>query len=178
MGQEIAPDIETYPEGFPAVTVAGSAVNMLLFVPGDPIPKDRPRFKIIAPAGKRPYAQVYTDKKTMDWEDWVGQEVIRQLSVMSVNRIGEPEIALPLDKRLVIDLRFNLRKPDYLSRKIQYPVKSRSDTDNLVKSVLDGLQQARIIRNDCLVTDLSARKRYADLDHPIGVEIDLSAFAA
>lgn len=57
--------------------------------------------------------------------------------------------------------------PKYPSRR------SVGDLDKLVRSTLDALVQASVIADDCLVVDLTARKRYATIANPRGAVIRL-----
>lgn len=95
-------------------------------------------------------------------------------------------LALPFQERVVMFLRFNLQKPKSYPSTVTMPVHSRKDVDNLAKAVLDALQVPRkeddtgagVLANDNIVTDLLTCKRYADADHPVGVEIDLTGLQA
>ena len=46
----------------------------------------------------------------------------------------------------------------------------RPDIDNWTKTILDSLTQAGVLRDDCLVTDLLASKRYAE-NGKVGTEL-------
>lgn len=162
-----------YPPGYPAADITGSAASLRLFIPGKPVPKGRPRARAVSPkAGGKPWVQVYTDAATATWEDLVAMHAKAQ--ILRIPRSDDGDITLPFDSRILATIRFNLERPKSLPRHVEFPMRSRSDIDNLVKSVLDGLQKARIIENDNIVTDLVAQKRFVDASHPLGVEVDLT----
>lgn len=142
---------------------------------GEPIPKGRPRTKVVTPKGGRPFAQIYTDEQTRDWEERVVRYVQDQLRRLAAQDDGQ-ELALPFRGRVLVSLRFNLAKPKSYSASVTMPVTSRSDVDNLAKAVLDALQNAQVLANDNIVTDLVTCKRYADEEHPVGVEVDLTGW--
>lgn len=160
-----------YPDGFPGAFAAGSAAALKLFIPGKPIPKGRPRSRVTTPKDRKPFVQVYTDHETVAWEDTVAWTAKRQ--ILSIPPDDDGEFTLPFEGRVIMDLRFNLARPKY-AKNIPYPMKSRSDVDNLAKSVMDGLQKAGVLANDNLVTDLMIRKRFVEEGHPEGVEIDIT----
>jgi Holliday junction resolvase RusA-like endonuclease len=163
-----------YPAGFPGATATGAAASLRLFIPGKPIPKGRPRSKVIAPKdGRKPFVQVYSEDETVAWEETVAWIAKRQ--ILSIPPDEDGEFTLPFEGRVVMTLRFNLERPKSYPKSVLYPTKSRSDVDNLAKSVMDGLQKGRILANDNLVTDLMIIKRYAEAGHPEGVEIDLTS---
>jgi Holliday junction resolvase RusA-like endonuclease len=172
-----APLDPTHPEGFPSASVVGAVANLRIFIAGKPIPKGRPRAKVISPKdGKKPFVQVYTETETVAWEETVSWLAKRE--VMSIPSDDEGDIVLPFDGRVIMDLRFNLPRPPSTPKKILFPYTSKSDVDNLAKAVMDGLQNARILSNDNRVTDLSIKKRFASEDHPMGVEIDITTLPA
>lgn len=120
------------------------------------------------------YAQIYTPHETVGWEDMVIVQVRQQLVGLMLDEPGLARFEMPLDGRGLIALRFNLPRPKSLPKKIQFPMKSKTDWDNLAKSVQDALQGAGLIRNDAMVTDASVAKRFAGPGHPPGVEIELT----
>lgn len=173
-----APLLAPYPSGFPAALVAGGAINVRFFIPGKPIHKDRPRVKMVPPTGRQHspkgppcgHAQFYTPKATEDYEKHVGEHALHQLRTVPVE--GD-QLYLPIqDSRLLLQLRFNLPRPVSVKRK--YPT-VKPDIDNLVKAILDGLVKHLVIQDDAPITDMVTMKRYANADHPEGVEVDLTA---
>jgi len=151
----------------PSVVQMDNGLLATMFIPGKPVPKGRPRGRVVQRPGKKAFVQFYTDSSTVQWESTVAQ-VLRQQAA----RLGLP---LPFVGRCLVHLRFNLEKPKSTPKSVMFPVKSRTDVDNLAKAVLDGMQNAQILINDNIVTDLTVTKRYADDDHPLGVEVEITA---
>ncbi len=172
MGSGTPPDHPANPRGFPSLSVAGRAASLRLFIPGDPIPKGRPRARVQQGGGKA-FAQIYTDPRTREWEDHVEAQVKRQLLILEQIDDGQ-ELVLPWDGRVIASLRFNVPRPASYPKSVTLPLKARGDVDNLAKSVLDAVQNAGVFANDRLVTDLLSFRRYADDQHPVGVEVDLT----
>lgn len=75
----------------------------------------------------------------------------------------------------MVDMRFNVKRSASTPKKILYPMKG-ADVDNLCKSVLDALQNVNCLQDDKTVTDISACKRFADVDHPEGVEVEMTVW--
>lgn len=180
MGTALAPDPSLYPFrlaadwplGFPTVTVAGNSINLTLFVSGAPRPKGRPRTRVTTPrGGGKSYANIYTDEKTRNWETEIENQIRGQIRYLAHNQRLP---TLPIQGRVLVTSRFNLRRPKSLPKKILFPTNNRTDGDNLEKSLFDALQNADVIKNDCLITDHSSSKRFAGPGHPMGIEIDLT----
>lgn len=128
--------------------------------------KERPQARVIP--GKKPFAQFYTPPKTKEWEEHVGVMALEQL------RSLPEDFVMPIKGcRILANLRFNIRRPVSLPKSAIHAVK-KPDLDNLVKAILDGIVTAGVIEDDNCITDLSTMKRYADEDHPMGVEVDLT----
>lgn len=140
---------------------------------GTPKPKARPRTVRNKHTG---FVMTYTPDETVSWEGAVEWQAKQALASMSVHNPDQYD-CFPLAGRLMFNLRFNVKRPVSLPKNVVFPMKSRpGDIDNLAKSVLDALQNVGIIKDDCQVTDLSAVKRFADQDHPEGVEIELTGW--
>lgn len=135
------------------------------------VAKERPQARVVAPKGGRPFAQFYTPAKTRLWEEHVGQHALMQLRGVEVD--GD-DFTLPIkDVRIILNMRFNLRKPSSYPKSVVHAAK-KPDLDNLVKGVLDALVSARVIEDDNCITDMQVMKRYASEDHPPGVEVELT----
>lgn len=118
--------------------------------------------------------QTYPDKRSVAWEEYIASN--SRMQVLAVEVDGE-DFKLPLEKcRVLLSLRFNLPKPKSYPKRIIWHTK-KPDIDNYAKAVIDGLVKARIIEDDGLITDLNIQKRYVEMGHPEGVEIDLTALA-
>lgn len=113
---------------------------------------------------------------TVNWEQAIEWQAKQALAAIAVQQPGEVAL-LPFTGRLMFDLCFYSRRPASLPKHIEYPLNSRpGDIDNLAKSVLDALQNIRVIGNDSQVTDLNAAKRFADQQNPEGVDITMTAW--
>ena len=143
---------------------------------GTPVPKGRPRTRVRQPKtpGAKAFAQIYTPHDTVGWEDMVIVQVRQQLTGLLLDHPELAQVELPLSGPAMLFMRFNLPRPKSLPKKVRYPMKSKTDWDNLAKSVQDALQAGGLIENDCMVIDGAASKRFAEPGHPIGVEIDLT----
>lgn len=161
------------PAGFPGVIAAGRVVSLRLFIPGEPIPQSRPRGRVV-PA-KKPFVQFYEEKPSKDYKERVAETARNQVLTAQVVEIGSGgDFLLPFEGvRALITLRFNMAKPKSYPKRIVDHTK-KPDFDNLAKGVVDGLVQGRILKDDGCVTDATIQKRYADDEHPEGVEIDLT----
>lgn len=175
MGQGATPVGQVHPSGFPSAVVAGACLAFQVFIPGDPIQKDRPRGRVVQPKGGKAWIQWYSTKKTEDYERLVTQESLRQLRSVEVD--GDQDFTLPIrDCRYLINLRFNFEKPKSYPKTVVHMTKM-PDIDNLAKSVLDGLvgkDGSQVLDKDGPITDLTLQKRYADDAHPPGVEISVT----
>lgn len=134
--------------------------------------KERFQFRVITPrGGGKAFAQPYTPQKTVDWENHVGEQALTQLR--SIDLDGDEDFTLPIkESRILAHIRFNVRKPPSYPPTMIHATK-KPDLDNLVKAILDGIVQHKVIDDDACITDLQVMKRYADDEHPLGVEVEL-----
>ncbi len=158
--------------------IAGRTVNLNLFVPASKEndrtiePLHRHRARVMTVNGK-PRPQIYPDKRSVEWEEYVAKRVLEDL--MSIETEGEGDFTLPLkDVRVLLTLRFNLPKPVTYPARVVHNTR-KPDIDNYAKAILDALVKARILADDGCVTDQMVMKRYVEPGHPEGVEIDLTA---
>lgn len=167
-----APEPALDAEWTPAAHVAGSSLSLKLYVWGAPVAQSRPRGRVVTPAGKRPFIQFYEEKKSADWQLEVAKQVREQVPLLQVTGDGS-DFVLPATGRVLMSIRFNIAKPVSYPKSVVHNTR-KPDVDNLGKAVLDGIVKGRIIEDDNLVTDLVVYKRYANVEHPEGVEIDLT----
>jgi len=168
--QVVAP----HPAGFPSVVAAGSVVSLRLFVPGEPIPQARPRGRVQG-RGEKAWVQFYEPKVNTEYKERVAETTRTQVLRTPVVEIGSgKDFLLPfVGVRALITLRFNMERPkSYPSRIVDHT--KRPDFDNLGKAVVDAIVDAGILKDDGCITDATIQKRYADDEHPEGVEIDLT----
>ena len=142
-----AVDVASFSRG---LSVTDDGPVLTFFVPGEPVPKGRPRAR-----SRGDYVQIYTDSKTSSWERHIGDYLMLQRGRM----VG---VQFPISQRIACEMAFLIPRPKSVPKKVEYPVKSRTDVDNYAKAVLDGLQKGGILANDNIVTDLYAAKRYAE----------------
>lgn len=178
-----APTLEVAlrPQGLPWGMAAGNVINVRFFIPAKEF-KYRQGFELEVPAweragvtirysaNKKPYVHHYKPEKTEQWEEHVGENAIAELRAIPADIAFT--LPFPDTSRVLAHMRFNLRKPASYSRWVIWPTK-KPDVDNLSKAILDGLVQGAVLADDNNVTDLTLQKRYADGEHPPGVEVEL-----
>lgn len=110
-------------------------------IPGKPTPKARPRL------GKW---GVYTPKETTDYERYVSEVIFYHLHK------DKATVMLPICDpiKLVIRVYFN---PAYHKENYDLPHTKRPDIDNLLKSLMDGLNRG-IIKDDSQVYKVDIEK--------------------
>ena len=171
------------PEGFPSAFSVGRSVLLRAFVPGIEVhgqlevpPKDRHRSRVVSPKDRKPFVQTYDTERNRVWAEHVGATVLAQLRGVPV--VGDSDFTLPItDCRVILSLRFNLRKPASYPARAAHAI-HKPDLDNLTKAILDALVQAKVLDNDQCVTDEVLCKRYADKEHPVGVELEMTCLPA
>ena len=137
-----------------------------IFVPGKPVPKSRPRARIVSPvcfvcgADLRGMVQIYTDKRTVEAEE--------QIAWVARAAMGGAGTA-----PLRVSLAFYLPRPKSVKR-VSPTV--RPDIDNLVKTVLDGFVKSKRF-DDKMVCELRACKVYAQDGDRVGTAITIDELA-
>ena len=134
------------------------------------MPKARPRVVKDKNTG---FTRTFTPDSTMNWEQSIGWQAKQAVAWVLTNHPGQAE--LPFTGRVMVDVRFNVRRPASTPKKVTHPLKG-ADVDNLAKSVLDALQNVKVIDDDKTVTDLSTCKRFEEPGHPEGVEVEITAW--
>lgn len=148
---------------------SGNIVIFRFRVFGKPVGKGRPRFRRVGN-----FVQTYTPKNTQEWEREIGEQVGIILARLR-SKGALDGIDLPLSGRVMLNLRFNLRKPKSAPKKLRFQMK-KPDLDNLDKSLIDALSSIQLLKDDNIVTDISTCKRFATDDHPEGVEVELTGW--
>lgn len=118
-------------------------------IDGKPVPKARPRMT------RR--GVVYTPKTTLDAE--------ARIRSAFISEVGETD---PTDKPIVLEVAFFYEPPKSWSKikrasAMLTPKVSRPDVDNLVKTVMDGLNGVAWV-DDSQVCYIKAMKYYAEAD--------------
>jgi Holliday junction resolvase RusA-like endonuclease len=120
---------------------------MVIVVPGPPVGKGRPRF-----ARRGAFVSTYTPAATANYESRVA---------LAAHLSGAPKV--PDDVPVSVDVLAVFARPKRLLRASDpdglIPHLSKPDSDNVLKSVLDGL---KAILRDEQVADAIVRKRYAE----------------
>ena len=121
---------------------------------GPPVAKGRPKF-----SRQGSFVKAYTPKKTVDYETLVRFSYIEA----SENKM------FPEGKALTVRIRAFLPIPKSVSKKKALDMKKglishikKPDTDNIVKSVMDGLNTIAF-HDDSQVTRILAEKSYSDV---------------
>lgn len=174
MKQKQNPLLELIPSAFPNALNHNGSIVLNLFIPavdGEVVAKERPQAKVITGKTGKPFPSFYTPKKTAMWEKHVAETARTQ--AITVDVVGD-DFILPFENvRVMAQIRFNLRKPPSYPKSVVHATK-KPDLDNLVKAILDGLVLGRVLGDDNCVVALNTSKHYADIDHPPGVEIELT----
>lgn len=155
--------------------IAGPTICVVGFhALGQPRPKGRPR---VVAKKNGPGTVTFTPDETINWENqigWQAKQAMAWIMVNATDRDGGPP-QWPFDGRIMMNLRFNFRRPKSLPKRITHPI-TGPDIDNLEKCVLDALQNVNMISDDKRVTDLDSVKRYEEPGHMQGVEIEMTAW--
>lgn len=77
----------------------------------------------------------------------------------------------PIDSPAAVHMDFYLPEPQ---RPLYEVPAVKPDLDKLIRSILDALETAGILKNDSRVTHLEATKHYADTHNPAGAHITIT----
>lgn len=141
---------------------------------GDPVGKDRPRFRVVPKRGGGHYVQTYTPKKTAEWEQEIGEQVGVMLARLRAAGLTK-SLNLPFSKRILVTMRTYIQKPASAPKKEVHRIK-KPDVDNYAKALLDALEKIALIEDDKTVTDLYVTKRYASDANPPGIDVEITAW--
>ena len=127
---------------------------MEIVIYGEPVPQGRPKF-----ASFGGHVHAYDPAKSKNYKQLVRFWVTQYLKKL--------EGFTPYENALCVDLTFYLGIPTSWSKqkRIQAsqgqirPIVRNGDIDNMVKAILDA-NNGLLWVDDCIITDLSARKRY------------------
>jgi Holliday junction resolvase RusA-like endonuclease len=120
-------------------------------VDGIPVQKNRPRFRRVGN-----FVQIYSDAKTVKWEDQVKTAAER---AMGSQEVLETPVSVYLYFRLSIPKSTPKKRLDAFLEGLVAHTK-KPDIDNLAKSVLDGMDGV-VYKNDSQITTLHLKKVYA-----------------
>jgi len=117
-------------------------VSLEFEIPGQPRGKGRPRFA---------NGHAYTDQATREYEDFV--------CFCTRQAMQFEDDDFPWNCPIGLDLMFYMHRPNHP----RFPLPAvRPDLDNLVKSVVDGMQLAQLFTDDARIVELQTGKVYAD----------------
>ena len=120
-------------------------------IPGSPVAKARPRF-VRTPK----FVRTYTPKKSLNFEQMVSSYAHQAMSIKELQMLDRP-IALTID--------FFFSRPKSRRRKktagLTMPRIVKPDIDNLIKSILDGLNKMAFL-DDAQVWNVHVRKFEVD----------------
>ena len=122
--------------------------QVIFSVYGECVPKGRPRFTR--------QGRTYTPKKTHDYES--------EVAMMAKSAMGSSE---PLETPVAVYVYVNMPVPKSHSKKrteaclsgSERPIKKTGDLDNMVKTILDGMNGI-VYKDDSQIVSLHATKRY------------------
>lgn len=139
--------------------------ELQFFVPGNPIPKGRPRF---ARRGK--FVTTYSQDKTVNYEGLVAHAAH---VAMAGRALIHGAVSVELDIRLQIPESWSNKKKKMAIDGLIAATK-RSDIDNITKGIFDGMNGV-VWRDDGQVVDSKQKKRYAETPGVVVIvrELDL-----
>ena len=119
-------------------------------VPGDPVPKGRPRF-----ARRGTFVQTYTDSKTLEYETLVGFKA-RQAIGASEPLKGHLTVFLYL--RYAVPTSYSKKRTEACLNGLEYP--KRVDLDNCYKSITDAMNGI-VYADDSQIVEAHIMKCYS-----------------
>lgn len=142
-------------------------MSFALLIPGPPHGKDRPRARVVAPKGKKPFVSLYTPEATTTAEKaW--QHAWREA--------GSPTVEGPFSVAIEV---YVARPKDHFTSKGELSAKGRRnplphgqkpDMDNVLKLVLDALN-GHAYKDDVAATDIGHSQRRWAVDEGVRVWI-------
>lgn len=119
-------------------------------VPGDPVPKGRPRF-----ARRGTFVQTYTDAKTIDYETHVAMKA--RLAIGASDPLKGP-LTVFLYLRYAVPASYSKKRTEACLNGLEYP--KRIDLDNCYKSITDAMNGIVYV-DDSQIVEAHIRKCYA-----------------
>lgn len=126
-----------------------------IILPGPPVPKGRPRFRVIKPKGKAGFVSTYSDPKTAKYE--AALKAAGERAMGDREPLGEA-LSVQVDVCLPIPPSWPRRDRDAALAGTKLPV-TGGDADNYGK-VIDGLNKT-VWRDDAQIVCLSVQKMYS-----------------
>lgn len=133
---------------------------------GPPIGKGRPRFRVVAPKGKRPFAQVHPDAKSAKWEQRASVAMSIKARTPFSSETPVQLVVLAVHKRP----QRLMRQKDPDGRLLR---RGKPDGDNILKAVADALVLSDVIRDDKDVVDWRLVTVYGAKGEDPGVHVEV-----
>lgn len=125
-------------------------------ISGAPVPKGRPRFRIVTPKGKPPFVSTYTPQDTQAYEARVRQQA---KLVMAGRFPSAAPVEVMMEMRMQIPVSWS-KKKQIAAAAGQVRATNKSDIDNLAKIHMDAMNGIVWV-DDSQVVVLTVRKLYA-----------------
>jgi len=106
---------------------------------------------------------ISANPKLNTWRDTIASQVAQQTDIRLI------------DGSCRVELVFTLPRPKSVSKALRARPTTKPDLDKLIRAALDAISLERytqILKDDSIVTDIHAAKRYAD-NTPAGVRISI-----
>lgn len=135
-----------------------------LFIPGIPASKGsyRPITGRSRTTGKPVTRLIPMDKKERPWRDHVRDTILSHRAP-----------TIPHDSYVTVETTFYLPRPKTIPpHKRKHPT-VKPDIDKLQRALYDAITETHIWHDDCQITDVTSRKRYADT-RPTGVLLTIT----
>ena len=124
---------------------------MEIVIYGEPIPQGRPRFTKTG--------HTYDPQRSRNYKQLVRFWVTQHLKKIDGFKPYENALCVDLTFYLGIPTSWSKQKRIQASQGVIRPIVRNGDIDNMVKAILDA-NNGLLWVDDCIITDLSARKRY------------------
>ncbi|MCP4527504.1 MAG: RusA family crossover junction endodeoxyribonuclease [Aestuariibacter sp.] len=130
-------------------------------IPGNPVPKGRPRFRVITSKAGKNYATAYTDTRTKSAEATIGTKVLEKMHSTQLQTLQIDAVAVVLTYYMPIPTSTPKYKREIWAKEYTPHVK-KPDLDNLIKLTLDAIcGKGLILEDDSCVANIKAWKVYS-----------------
>ena len=124
---------------------------MEIVIYGEPVPQGRPRFTKTG--------HTYDPQRSRNYKQLVRFWVTQHLKKIDGFKPYENALCVDLTFYLGIPTSWSKQKRIQAAQGVIRPIVRNGDIDNMVKAILDA-NNGLLWVDDCIITDLSARKRY------------------
>lgn len=130
-------------------------------VPGIPVAKGRPRFRVVIPKDpkKKSFVHTYTAKETVHYEEVIASYCQNEVyeTESTLNPSWKPGM-FPLDEPLILVATLTFVRPK--SRKKDALMDRKPDISNVIKGLEDGMSNGGALKNDSRIVESHERKLY------------------